>query len=97
VNLRVTGIGPIPTPSLPEVPPRAGDARRACTGRRRISFEGDWLVSDVYDRAALGPRDSIAGPAVIEEFGSTLPIAPGFSARVDRLGTLVLSRDGRSR
>jgi N-methylhydantoinase A len=29
---------------------------------------------------------------VVEEFGSTVPVHPGFSCEVDRLGNLVLRR-----
>ncbi len=32
------------------------------------------------------------GPAVVEEFGSTVPVHPGFSARVDGFGNLVITR-----
>jgi N-methylhydantoinase A len=30
----------------------------------------------------------VTGPAVLEEFGSTVPVAPGFRAAVDRFGNL---------
>jgi N-methylhydantoinase A len=32
----------------------------------------------------------VAGPAVIEEYGATVPIHPGFTATVDDLGNLVV-------
>jgi N-methylhydantoinase A len=31
---------------------------------------------------------------VIEEFGSTVPLHPGFTAEVDELANLVVTRDG---
>jgi N-methylhydantoinase A len=34
----------------------------------------------------------IDGPAVIEEFGSTVPIHPGFRAEVDVKGNLIVRR-----
>jgi N-methylhydantoinase A len=34
----------------------------------------------------------VDGPAVVEEYGATLPLAPGFRAEVDRFGNLVVSR-----
>ena len=46
----------------------------------------------VYARERLGVGDEVSGPAVIEEFGSTLPVHPGFTARVDELGNLVVAR-----
>jgi N-methylhydantoinase A len=90
VNLRVSGIGPIRKPELREVPAGTG-AEGARTGTRRVHFDG-WTDTPVYDRARLGAGDVVAGPAVLEEFGSTVPVHPGFSARVDRFGNLVLTR-----
>jgi hypothetical protein len=34
----------------------------------------------------------VGGPAIIEEFGSTVPVHPGFTATVDRHGNLRISR-----
>jgi N-methylhydantoinase A len=34
----------------------------------------------------------VSGPAIIEEYGSTVPLHPGFTARVDPLGNLVVTR-----
>ena len=42
--------------------------------------------------ATLGAGDRIAGPAVLQEFGSTVPVHPGFQADVDRFGNLLISR-----
>jgi N-methylhydantoinase A len=53
-----------------------------------------WRDAPVYARAALAPGDAVAGPAVVEEYGSTLPLHPGFDAEVDRLGNLVIRREG---
>jgi N-methylhydantoinase A len=36
----------------------------------------------------------VEGPAVIEEYGATVPLAPGFRAEVDRFGNLVVTRSG---
>jgi len=92
VNLRVSGIGPITRPSLTRLPAAVGDVSRARTGRRPVRFD-DWLQTPVYDRAALAPADRIDGPAVIEEFGSTVPVHPGFTVTVDAFGNLNLTRD----
>ncbi|QWZ10229.1 hydantoinase/oxoprolinase family protein [Nocardioides panacis] len=90
VNLRVTGVGPIRKPSLREVAagPGAGAAR---TGTRPVFFD-DWVEATVYDRARLGAGDVVEGPAVLEEFSSTVPLHPGFTARVDGWGNLVIRR-----
>jgi N-methylhydantoinase A len=91
VNLRVSGIGPIRKPSLQKASPgRGADAAR--TGTRPVYFEQEWVDAAVYDRARLGAGDAISGPAVLEEFSSTVPVHPGFAARVDAHGNLLVGR-----
>ncbi len=90
VNLRVSGIGPIKRPRPVERPPGDGDPSRARTGTRRVHFE-EWAEVPVYARERLEPGDVLEGPAVIEEFGSTLPLHPGFTARMDTHGNLVVT------
>ncbi|QNN52585.1 hydantoinase/oxoprolinase family protein [Nocardioides mesophilus] len=90
VNLRVTGVGPIRKPEPQPAQPGQG-AEKALTGRRPVFFE-EWRDTPVYDRAALGAGDVVVGPAVLEEFSSTVPLHPGFTARVDPHGNLVVTR-----
>jgi N-methylhydantoinase A len=92
VNLRVTGIGRI-APLVPSVDPRAGsDGPPTPVGRRPVLFDESFVDTPVYQRSALGVDAVVAGPAVIEEYGSTVPLHPGFTARVDPLGNLVVTR-----
>ena len=92
VNLRVTGIGPIERPELARPAAGDGDPGRARTSSRPVTYDGGSVDAVVYDRARLRPGDVVVGPAVIEEFGSTAPLEPGFQARVDDLGGLVVTR-----
>ncbi len=90
VNLRVTAVGPISPP--PVQPLAAGrGAAQARTGSRPVYFDG-WVDAGVYDRARLGAGDEVSGPAVLEEFSSTVPLHPGFTARVDDHGNLLITR-----
>ena len=91
VNMRVTGIGPIPRPEIPDIRPGAGGAEAAVTGVRPVFFES-WCESAIYDRSLLGSGDVVVGPAVVEEFGSTVPVHPGFIGTVDRWGNLLIAR-----
>jgi N-methylhydantoinase A len=100
VNLRVTGVGPIRRPQLRrldtgEVASRPGrpdpGPSRARTGTREVSFEADPVATPIYAREKLFAGDAIEGPAIIEEFGSTVPLHPGFTARVDELANLVVT------
>jgi N-methylhydantoinase A len=92
VNLRVSGIGPIRRPDLRELPATDADAEKARTGTRPVCFavEDGYVDTGVYWRAELAPGAVVVGPAIIEEYGSTVPLHPGFSARVDRFGNLLV-------
>jgi N-methylhydantoinase A len=92
VNLRVTGVGPISRPRLPELSTMDGGIERARTGTRPTWHDGSFVDTPVYRRDRLAPGDAVPGPAVIEEYGSTVPLDPGFTATVDRLGNLVVTR-----
>jgi N-methylhydantoinase A len=48
----------------------------------------------IYRRDDLAPGDGIVGPAVVEEYGATVPLLPGFRAEVDRFANLIVTRRG---
>jgi N-methylhydantoinase A len=87
VNLRVTGIGPI---SRPEIPLLAAGSGAVAATHRQVWFDG-WCSAAVYERATLGAGDEFVGPAIVQEFGSTVPVHPGFHCRVDDVGNLRLT------
>ena len=82
----MTGVGAMTRPALNPIAPE-GDP---LTGDRDVFFGDRRHATPIYARERLAGQ--IEGPAVIEEFGSTLPIHPGFTARVDDLGNVVVSR-----
>jgi N-methylhydantoinase A len=93
VNLRVTGTGPIPRPRLLQLAPGDGDPARALTGRRNVVFgrSSGATETPVYWRPSLQAADVIVGPAIIEEYGATVPVHPGFDAEVDKFGNLLVA------
>ncbi|MDQ3628051.1 MAG: hydantoinase/oxoprolinase family protein [Actinomycetota bacterium] len=93
VNLRVTGIGPIQRPQI-RTHELVGTGAPAPTGSRRVCFDVDDGYADtpIFWRPDLQPGHQLNGPAVIEEFGSTVPLHPGFQARVDAHLNLVVTR-----
>lgn len=99
VNLRVTGVGPITRPELRELPSaEAGSGsveERARRSNREVCFDADhgYVESGVWWRPDLRAGDTIAGPAIIEEFGSTVPVHPGFVVKVDTFGNLVITKE----
>jgi N-methylhydantoinase A len=99
VNLRVSGIGPITRPEIqrhqgsPAVPERAPLAPRPpVTGPVCFAAEEGYLETPVLWRADLAPGTTVTGPAIVEEFGSTVPLHPGFVATVDDYLNLVVRR-----
>jgi N-methylhydantoinase A len=92
VNLRVSGIGPINRPELREQPSGDGDVASARTGTRAVGFDDTAVPTDVFARELLRPGAVVTGPAIIEEYGSTIPVHPGFAARVDPYLNLVVTR-----
>ena len=93
VNVRVSGIGPIRRPELIELPETRAAGRKA--RYRSVCFdEATWWNTPVYRRTDLSRGDLIGGPAIIEEYGSTLPLHPGFSAETDAYGNLVIRQIG---
>jgi N-methylhydantoinase A len=96
VNLRVTGVGPITRPTLPRIGTGEGGAQRARTDTRPVCFDtaDGYVDTPVYWRPDLRDGDVVPGPAVIEEFGSTVPVHPGFEVRVDAWGNLVITKPG---
>ncbi len=86
VNLRATSFGPIERPDPETIATGTG---AEATGQRQVYFDG-WHDVPIFDRSTLGKGDTIQGPAIIEEFGSTTPLAPNFEVTVDALANLVI-------
>ena len=57
--------------------------------RRQIYFDGQTLDTAVFDRKALTWGHEFEGPAIIDQYDTTVFIPEGFSARVDRLGNII--------
>ncbi len=93
VNLRVSGIGPIQRPEI-AADEIAADVAAESASRRPVCFapELGFVDTPVFWRPDLAPGCELEGPAVIEEFGSTVPLHPGFSARVDAHRNIIVTR-----
>lgn len=89
VNFCVSGFGMIERPNLPMRPVTAG-AKSTPKGARPVFFNGAMRETPCYDRAALEPGAQIAGPAIVEEFGSTTVVFPGQTLTVDGYGIMIV-------
>ena len=72
----------------PRIEPRAA-AGNLARSRRRARFRGEWLEAEVLrGEPATGTRAE--GPSILELPEATLVVPPGWSADVDRFGTIVM-------
>ena len=96
VCFRLAGFGSGRKPPLFAGDAAAGTLEAARTGTRDAVFDAVGRPTPVYARERL-PRDAaVQGPALIEEPGTTTVVPPGFSARADAAGHLVLERRGHA-
>jgi N-methylhydantoinase A len=90
VTSRARAVGRVATPPVAEVAgsPRPGPG--APRSQRDVYFRGPGRVeTPVYDRESV---TTVEGPAIVEEWTTTILVPPGWSARSDRLGNLILER-----
>ncbi len=90
--MQVVGRG---LPEHSRVPERITSARaEPATGGSRQAYFGDagWLDTPVLRRSDVGT--SCDGPAIVEEYDATCVIPPGWTARLDDYGNILLDRDG---
>ena len=89
VNYRVSAYASLPKPAFP--PPKSGGASRSVK-KREVYFGEGFLPASVFRRENLGADSRLKGPAIVDEEGSTTVLPPGWTARVDAVGNLVLER-----
>ncbi|MGH9678857.1 MAG: hydantoinase/oxoprolinase family protein, partial [Candidatus Acidiferrales bacterium] len=92
VNVRARFTGSASQFSLPIITRGNRECRRAIASSTRAWFAGRMAATPVYRRKKLLAGNSIPGPAVVSEYSSTTLIPPGWAARVDLYGNLVLER-----
>jgi len=80
VNLRVTAIGIVPKPEI------KAEEMKEYTPKpdyyREVYFDG-WMRTPIYHRNKLKAGARIDGPAVIEDYDTTIVILPDYTAVVD--------------
>jgi N-methylhydantoinase A/oxoprolinase/acetone carboxylase beta subunit len=93
-NIRVRGIGLMPSLKVPEVEHGDASPDEALRYERdawfRVGGELKQVSTRFYDRAALTAGTQLEGPAIVNQYDSTTVIPPGLSARVDRFGNIVI-------
>ena len=75
--LHVSGFARLDGPQIARLPRAAGGTAAPRTRPVYFADAGGMLETAVYDRYALAPGASGAGPALLEEYGSTTLVWPG--------------------
>jgi len=91
VNLRVTAIGLLPKPEIKAE--REEEHTPKPETYRQVYFNEGWTDTPVYNRDRLKAGARIEGPAIIEEYDSTIVVPPDFLAFVDRFRSIRIRRD----
>jgi N-methylhydantoinase A/oxoprolinase/acetone carboxylase beta subunit len=96
VNARVTAIGR--RPPLEALPVPSGTFEEALVGESDGAFRLDGSIQTVttrfYDRNLLPLDESLPGPAVVFHPDTTTVVPPGWNARADASGNLMLTKGG---
>ncbi|MCA9774585.1 MAG: hypothetical protein KC466_19350 [Myxococcales bacterium] len=95
VTVRLEARGITDRPSFENQPLRRRRSEAAEVGRRSLRLQGKEAPVPIYDRERLEPGNSLAGPALIVEYGATTLIPQDFQLRVDAFRTLVISKRRR--
>ena len=90
LTLRLELVGLRERPRAAEEPFESEDASAAVKGERAIYFEAEPTVVPIYDGARLRAGNFIAGPAIIEQWGTTVVVHPGHEALIDAFRNCVI-------
>ncbi|BBK33150.1 N-methylhydantoinase A [Stella humosa] len=92
VSYRIAAWGLSDKPTLPPIEDAGRTLAAADLGTRPVVFDGVEQPTPILDRDRLPVAHPIAGPAIVEEDGSSTVVPPGWSVELDRIGCLVLRR-----
>jgi N-methylhydantoinase A len=93
VTVRVRAHAPGARLRLPEQVPAGEVPSAAFLFQKNVWFDGAHAApAACYDRSRLAPGNRFAGPALVFQYDSTVVVAPGWQASVDRIGNLWLEQ-----
>ncbi len=92
VHLRLSAIRESSKPALREIPKGSDNGSKAIKTHRKVySKQAKGRIRcPLYDREKLGAGDAFQGPAIVEEWSSTVIVLPEQTLEVDRYGNLVI-------
>ncbi len=89
LDVRLSAVGVNPSPRLGEALAAGPRAAPPPARQRTVFIAGREQMAAVYDRAALAPGFSFTGPAIVEQYDTTVFVTPGFGVTVDPCGNLI--------
>jgi N-methylhydantoinase A len=92
VNARLTAYGLVPKPAAARHAAPGAAIEAALVERRPVWFGGRAYDCPVWDRERLPEGARLAGPAIVEEFGATTVLPPGWRGAMDEHGNLRFER-----
>ncbi|MEX2147649.1 MAG: hydantoinase/oxoprolinase family protein [Candidatus Rokuibacteriota bacterium] len=92
VNARLAAHGVVPKPAPERYRSTSTSMETALVERRSVWFDGAPHDCPVWERERLPEGAALRGPAVVEEFGATTVVPPGWQGVVDEHGNLRLER-----
>ena len=92
VNARLIAYGVVAKPAPERHQSGTGALDEALVERRRVWFAGARHDCPVWERDRLPRGAEWRGPAIVEEFGATTVVLPGWQGRVDDQGNLLFER-----
>jgi N-methylhydantoinase A len=90
VTVRSRLTGRVPKPGLARLRHRRRGRGRPGGAEHSVIVRGQRLACSLYERDWLRPGDALRGPCVVAEYSATTFLPPGWRARVDDWGNLVI-------
>jgi len=90
MNLRYARIGRRPKFDLSVLAP-VGVGSTQPLGVQRVYHQGQWWDAQRYTRLELPVGAQVQGPAILEQADTTVWLEPGFDAKVDAMGNLLVT------
>jgi N-methylhydantoinase A len=92
VNARVSAYGVVDRPAAARHEAGGATLKAALIERRPVRFDGGAHDCPVWERERLPADAELQGPAIVEEFGATTVVPPGWRGTVDIHGNLRFER-----
>jgi len=92
VNARLSAYGVVAKPAAARHEGGGATLEAALIERRPVRFDGTLHDCPVWERERLPASAELAGPAIVEEFGATTVVSPGWRGTIDTHGNLRFER-----